>query len=81
MELAWFSERKSQERMVRGTAEEIVGLSNDGKLQGQNGCIAFLLKPIGEKGSHIHTIPLHIHKDCQEPQKAVSRAQSICMQL
>jgi len=58
-----------------------VGLSNDGKLQGQNRCIAFLLKPIGKKDSHFHTIPLHIHKDCQEPQKAVSRALSICIQL
>jgi len=57
-----------------------VGLSTAGKPQGQNG-IVFLLKPKGEKGSNFHTIPLHIRKDCQEPQKADSRDLSICMQL
>ena len=29
IELAWFSERKSQERVVSGTAEDIVRLMED----------------------------------------------------
>ena len=58
-----------------------VGLTNAGKPQSRSRCRVSLVKSTGEKYSHLHTIPLHIHKGCQEPQKAVSRAQSIYMRL